>query len=241
MIERSSSRRPLHARRTPGDFDPGAVQANPRPGGPWICTSPSCRRPWGRRLDNVNQCVARRRHPGDDGGNFQQGPGGAAGACRAARRGDVPETGDGTHAPNFNGALGTCSRAWRSGRPGCGFESQFESVVLRGLAKGPAPAAIPTTAASCAPTRALAVVMLTNEDDCSVPASSLLLDPNVNSAEDPIGLGALQSYRCNEFGHLCADPPAAAARRLPPPHTLGSAPRSTLDACVSAEDQARSK
>jgi hypothetical protein len=81
--------------------------------------------------------------------------------------------------------------------------------------------------------------MLTNEDDCSVPANSLLLDPGVNSMTDPTGLGALQSYRCNEFGHLCADPANPGGPKVPPPHTIGLGASVTLDMCVSAEDQGK--
>jgi hypothetical protein len=66
--------------------------------------------------------------------------------------------------------------------------------------------------------------MLTNEDDCSVPADSMLFDPVQGSVSDP--LGGLQSYRCNEFGHRCNQP----LPHLPP------AANQTLTGCVSAED-----
>jgi hypothetical protein len=41
--------------------------------------------------------------------------------------------------------------------------------------------------------------------------------------------GGLQSYRCNEFGHLCGTPPA------PPPHAAPATPVALND-CVSAEN-----
>jgi len=44
-------------------------------------------------------------------------------------------------------------------------------------------------------------VLLTNEDDCSIPDDSDLVDPTQTKMSDP--LGPLWSYRCNEFGHLC--------------------------------------
>jgi hypothetical protein len=69
--------------------------------------------------------------------------------------------------------------------------------------------------------------MLTNEDDCSVADNSLLFIPNVDSVSDPRGLGALASYRCNEFGHLC--------NGQPPPHGAPASPV-TLNNCVSAEN-----
>src|SRR6185369_9283957 len=47
----------------------------------------------------------------------------------------------------------------------------------------------------------LAVVLVTNEDDCSVPDDSELFDPRQTLMSDP--LGPLWSFRCNEFGHIC--------------------------------------
>src|SRR5205085_370199 len=78
---------------------------------------------------------------------------------------------------------------------------------------------------------ALAIVMVTNEDDCSVRSDSLLLSPTVNSVTDLSGLGALQSYRCNEFGHLCDG--------VPPPHDPPPMSGVTLKNCVSAEDNGK--
>jgi hypothetical protein len=47
----------------------------------------------------------------------------------------------------------------------------------------------------------LAVILITNEDDCSIPADSTLFDPTSRLLSDP--LGPMTSYRCNEYGHLC--------------------------------------
>jgi len=77
----------------------------------------------------------------------------------------------------------------------------------------------------------LAIVMVTNEDDCSVAPDSLLFTPAVNSPKDASGLGASRNYRCNEFGHLCGG--------QPPPHgypDLIPASGIELKDCVSAED-----
>ena len=73
----------------------------------------------------------------------------------------------------------------------------------------------------------LGIVMLTNGDDCSVSSDSLLFDPAIKSVSDPTGVGAMGSYRCNEFGHLCGG--------QPPPHAAPASP-ATLANCVSAED-----
>ena len=177
---------------------------------------------------NVNQCGSG-SHPGDDQGNFQQGPGGAgAGQCSMLHSGETYlKNGDGTsmNPPNFDGDIGKAFQCIALlGDSGCGFESQFESVYYA-LAKANLQAGTPQqdgdgvhdshNGGFLRPNAVLAVVMLTNEDDCSVRGDSLLLDPGVNSAMDPLGLGALQSYRCNEFGHLCDGPDG---KNQPPPH-----------------------
>jgi hypothetical protein len=47
----------------------------------------------------------------------------------------------------------------------------------------------------------LGVILITNEDDCSVPDDSDLIDASQTHMSDPYG--PLWSFRCNEFGHLC--------------------------------------
>ncbi|MEP6652487.1 MAG: hypothetical protein ABJA82_03960 [Myxococcales bacterium] len=113
------------------------------------------------------------------------------------------------------------------GQKGCGFEHQFAATQLaleRSLTAGDENAGFLRDSAY------LAVVMLTNEDDCSVPVDSKLFDPAQLKIADP--LGGLQSYRCNEFGHLCGGPPPSSPPHLPPP---ANAPV-TLNNCHSAED-----
>jgi hypothetical protein len=171
---------------------------------------------WG----NVNQCASG-VHPGDDAGKFQQGPGGAgSGNCTMLNMGEkFLKSGDGTAAnpQNFSGSIGPALQCMALlGDSGCGFESQFKAV-LTALAKAADPLD-PDNGGFLRADARLLIVMLTNEDDCSVANDSLLLDPGINSAMDPSGLGALQSYRCNEFGHLCGG--------QPPPHgfDLGMTP-----------------
>jgi hypothetical protein len=83
------------------------------------------------------------------------------------------------------------------GDGGCGFEHQLASV-LRAL--GGDDAAPPAeNAGFLRPDAALAVVLLTNEDDCSAPATSDLFD---DPASTPTW-GPLTSYRCNQAGHVC--------------------------------------
>src|SRR5215831_3171607 len=47
----------------------------------------------------------------------------------------------------------------------------------------------------------LAVILVDDEDDCSVPPDSMLFDPSQTMLSDP--LGPLASFRCTEFGITC--------------------------------------
>ena len=51
------------------------------------------------------------------------------------------------------------------------------------------------------PDALLAVVVVTDEDDCSAPSDTELFDPSQHMLESP--LGPITSYRCFEFGVLC--------------------------------------
>jgi len=86
------------------------------------------------------------------------------------------------------------------GDQGCGFERQFASVLRALGADGmPAPA---ENAGFLRSDALLAIVMVTNEDDCSARAGIDLYEFATNkllSSE----LGPPTNYRCNEFGHLC--------------------------------------
>ena len=83
------------------------------------------------------------------------------------------------------------------GDQGCGFEGQLKSVRW-----ALDPSNVPDgNEGFLRPDAFLAVVLITNEDDCSVPDDSDLVDPTQTTMIDP--LGPLWSYRCNEFGHLC--------------------------------------
>ena len=76
----------------------------------------------------------------------------------------------------------------------------------------------------------LAIVMLTNEDDCSPRAGQALFDTaSNNSLASP--LGPPTSFRCNEFGHLCG---GMAPGRVAPNGRVGD--MFTYDSCEPAED-----
>ena len=86
---------------------------------------------------------------------------------------------------------------------GCGFEHQLASIDRALGGDGQLPS---TNAGFLRPEAALAIVILTNEDDCSAPANTELY--SLNGAQQNIAnpLGPIANYRCNQFGHLCSDP-----------------------------------
>jgi hypothetical protein len=84
----------------------------------------------------------------------------------------------------------------------------------------------------------LAIVMLSNEDDCSAPGgASSDLFPRAGDGSDLMSaLGPPSGYRCNEFGHLCGNP-AAPPPRLPPGGDNSAVVE--LTDCVPAEGAGR--
>jgi hypothetical protein len=155
--------------------------------------------------------------PGDDDGRFQH----PANCTGLNPNQTFIKAGGGDD--NFTGAIGELFGCMALlGANGCGFEHQFKSV-RRALEKAGDPND-PDNGGFLRADAYLAIVMLTNEDDCSAPYDSDLFNPNQTLLSDP--LGGLQSYRCNEFGHLC--------NGVRPPHDVsGPTP---LENCVSAED-----
>jgi hypothetical protein len=80
------------------------------------------------------------------------------------------------------------------GIQGCGFEQPLAAIVAA-LGPGKNPGFVRNDAA-------LAIIVLTDEDDCSVTAKGVsLFDPSQQGLEDP--LGPLTSFRCFEFGVSC--------------------------------------
>jgi hypothetical protein len=124
---------------------------------------------------------------------------------------------------NFTGDITDTLRClMQVGQVGCGFEQPFGSIQLalqRSQMDGD------PNFGFLRPDAFLGIVMLTNEDDCSVPPDSLLFDLAQQSVSDP--LGGNGSYRCNEFGHLC--------NGVAPPHNPPANPL-TLTNCTSNEN-----
>ena len=113
------------------------------------------------------------------------------------------------------------------GNSGCGFEQPLASVSRALGADG---RAMPAENQGFLRQDALLfIVLLTDEDDCSVPPGSALFDTksNLTLASQ---LGPASNFRCSEFGHLCngVKPP-----RLAPTGSVNDVV--TLDGCVSAE------
>lgn len=84
------------------------------------------------------------------------------------------------------------------GEAGCGFEQPLSSV-RRALDPGLAP---DENAGFLRRDAFLAVIMISNEDDCSAAQGVPLFDTTQNTN---IGsqLGPATNFRCNEFGHVC--------------------------------------
>ena len=104
------------------------------------------------------------------------------------------------------------------GASGCGFEHQLASVV-RALGADGAPAP-PENAGFLRSDASLAIVLLTNEDDCSAPVTSELFADDAQHATLTSPLGPPDNYRCNEYGHLCGSPAVPPPRLSPNPGDL---------------------
>jgi hypothetical protein len=105
------------------------------------------------------------------------------------------------------------------GDQGCDFEGQLKSVRLALDPLNPPQ----DNVGFLRPDAILAVILFTNEDDCSVPDISTLFDPTAPAVAT---LGPAKSFRCNEYGHLCN-----VGGTLAPPPKTGTV--SNLQGCVS--------
>ncbi len=100
------------------------------------------------------------------------------------------DAGDGTRTRNYTGSLSEAFTAAASvGSNGCGFEQPLEAARLA-LENNPSNADFVRVDA------ALAVIVVTDEDDCSAAHTTLF-------AADTSTLGPLNSFRCTQFGVQC--------------------------------------
>lgn len=155
----------------------------------------------GGRFTDVPGCEA--GGPGDRGGRFSRPEeAGLAAGETFMRMNGVPL--------NFQGDAGTVfGRLAQLGHAGCPYPQPLEAA-RRALTKAHDPTD-PDNGGFLRADAQLGVVFISNEDDCSIPASSDLFDPGQTRLADPYG--APGTYRCVEFGWLCdgAPPP----RQLP--------------------------
>jgi hypothetical protein len=126
------------------------------------------------------------------------------------------------------------------GANGCGFEHQLASVARALGADGSPPPQ--ENQGFLRLDAVLAIVLLTNEDDCSAPAGSALFDPT--SSQLSSMFGPTENFQCNEWGHLCT-PPGGGAQVRPSrfaPNNLATdvvtySPAGGPNNCVSSEAQ----
>jgi hypothetical protein len=106
---------------------------------------------------------------------------------------DVADPTTGMRMPNYKGDLATVFGliATEAGARGCGFE-QHLAAVKRALSNQANQGFLRDNAY-------LAVIIIADEDDCSLAHYSTLATDNTSNAR----LGELQSFRCTRFGVLC--------------------------------------
>jgi len=167
--------------------------------------------------------VSTNQHPGLDGGGTGGAPAGAdagaPGCAGASLNSGATYVSNVDGVANYTGDLSTLLSCMTAlGDNGCGFENQLASISRALGADGsPAPA---SNAGFLRPDAQLAIIVLSNEDDCSAPANTVLYSLNGGLQNISNPLGPIANYRCNQFGHLCVDPAASGATCLtePPLH-----------------------
>jgi hypothetical protein len=157
-------------------------------------------------------------HPGLDGGGGAPGgdDAGASGCAGASLSSGATFISNVDGVANYTGDLSTLLSCMTAlGDSGCGFEHQLASISRAlGADDSPAPA---QNAGFLRPDAQLAIIVLSNEDDCSAPANTDLYSLNGGQQNISNPLGPIANYRCNQFGHLCVDPAAAGSTCLTEP------------------------
>ena len=174
-------------------------------------------------FDTVTRCG--NEAPGNDDGAFQY-PAGCAELSGPSHYLVAPDDGQ---PKNFDGTLeSTLGCMLRIGPLGCGFEQPFQAL-RRALVRA-SKDEDPENGGFLRPEANLAIVVVADEDDCSVELDSTLFNPSMEAADAISGLGPLSPYRCARFGYLCDG--------VPPPSGIGQAGVNlTLHNCTSADDR----
>ena len=179
---------------------------------------------------------------GDDSIAGCNGQGGDRGRLQFAPRGACTQTNlepdahfialrteaDGSRTTNYPG--GTPAQTFGCiaplGELGCGFEQPFASVK-HALDPALAP---PENLGFLRRDAFLAVIMVSNEDDCIASPGVPLYDTTSNLT---IGstLGPATNFRCNEFGHLCGGMTPRARRRASSATANPTRARASWNAC----------
>jgi hypothetical protein len=146
---------------------------------------------------------------------------------------------DGRGTTNFSGSIATALQCISLvGDGACEFGQPLAAAVHALGAddlQGGAPTPPPTNAGFLRPDANLAIILLVNEDDCSVPAGTELFSLQGQPDDLSNPLGPFDHYRCNRYGHLCHDPASASPAALispplnPPPDAQGTGAAPALD------------
>lgn len=168
-------------------------------------------------VDSLKQC-----QPGGDafGGGRLQAKGEAAQATCAVPTGgkrfvELDQRNGTNNLPAGQDLATTLACMSDVGSVGCGFEQPLETTY-RALTD----ATITENADFLRSDALLAVVYVTDEDDCSAPPTSDVFDA-LPSTPPPAGLGLLNSYRCVKFGVVCTDPLTGVAALAPYDAAMG--------------------
>ena len=174
------------------------------------------------------------QQPGLDGGAPGADDAGAPGCAGASLNSGATFISNVDGVANYTGDLSTLLSCMTAlGDTGCGFENQLASISRALGADGlPAPS---SNAGFLRPDAQLAIIVLSDEDDCSAPANTALYSLNGGQQNIANPLGPIANYRCNQFGHLCVDPAASGSTCLtepplkPPTDAQSTATGPTLD------------
>lgn len=153
-------------------------------------------------VDSLKQC-----QPGGDmygGGRLQAKGEGADTTCKIVTGGvkyiDYNQLNGTDNLPSGQDLETTFGCMAAVGDQGCGFEQSLEATY-----KALKDTSIDDNAGFLRPDAILAVVYVTDEDDCSAPPDSDVYNPMPSGPPDAMAgnLGLLNSYRCNKWGIVC--------------------------------------